>query len=188
MNEAPLKEDKSRGPGCYSIHGRVNVRQQITGQIQIYTQLRFGTKGSLEPCQKSDSNGCGGTGSCVYCDACTNAKNIEKSTSGLVQIQSTDGSSAFDCKRGLKPGNYSNIKISFCLPTKDEILKSQSIDEEFYDEYAKQGRMFFVSMYMINDKINHMSSVQLQNLVENDQTHKIIGCHKIVGSVYAVDE
>lgn len=78
MANAPLKEDKARGPGCYTINGPVIVKKEITGDVQIYTQVRFGTKATPEPCQNADSKGCGGSGSCVYCDVCTNAKNIEQ--------------------------------------------------------------------------------------------------------------
>jgi len=179
LADAPLKPDPSKGEGCYILQGPVKVHKKISGTVQILSQVRFSTKGDPEPCQKYDSNGCGGVGSCVYCDVCQNAKTIEKKSSGLVHLTTTDGSS-LDCKNGVKAGNYNNIKVSFCLPTKEDVLSSQSIDEKFFDEYAANGRMFFIELKIVNQAVNKWSAKQLQN-ISND---KVIGCHKIVGTVY----
>jgi hypothetical protein len=185
LDHAPLLNDAQRGDGCYSINGPVTVRKSISGTVQIYSDIRFGTKSAPETCRKADSSGCGGYGSCVYCDACSNAKNIDQTSSGLVQLDSTDGKS-LDCQKGIDAGNYTNIRINFCLPTKDDVLKSEAIDDAFWDQYASGGHMFFVTMYLFDEKVNSLSANQLQKMATTDNEH-VIGCHKIIGSIYEAD-
>jgi len=181
LDQAPLKPDDSRGPGCYVIDGPgpVVVSKDIQGTVQIYAEVKFGTKAPVEECHKADSNNCGGFGSCVYCDACSAGKNIDKTSSGLVQIESTD--SSLDCQKGLSAGKYNNIRISFCLPTKNDIVKSGAIDEELLNDDSKQ--MFFVTIFVYNQKVNTLSSSELKKIANTD-SKEVIGCHKIAGQIY----
>jgi len=183
LEHAPLRKDSSRGEGCYTINGPVKVKQSISGTVQIYSEIKFGTKAPIEPCRKAESNGCGGYGSCVYCDACSNAKKIDQTSFGL---DSSTGRSLDCAQNGIQSGNYTDIRVHFCLPTKDDVLKSEAIDSSFWDEYASGGYMFFVTIYMFNEKVNGLSSNQLQKMATTDNQH-VIGCHKIVGSIYEAE-
>jgi len=184
FDHAKVVDDPIRGDGCYSIIGPVNVRQAVSGTVQIVSEVRFGasTTAPLEPCINADANGCGGCGSCVYCDACADAKKALHSSSGLVQFDSSDGRS-FDCAKGIAPGNYTTIRINWCLPTKTEILKYSSIDDSFWEEYASKGKLFFLTIRALNVKVNHLPASQLQKVATSYSDH-VIACHKIIGSVY----
>jgi len=183
LEHAPLQKDSSRGDGCYTINGPVRVEKSISGTVQIYSDVRFGTKAPPEPCRNADSQGCDGYGSCVYCDACSSAKNVDKTSFGL----DWTGGKSLDCDKGLPSGNYNDIDIKFCLPTKDDVLKSEAIDSSFWDEYASGGHMFFVTIYLFDQKVNSLSSNELQKMATTDNKH-VIGCHRIVGSIYQADE
>lgn len=185
LAQAPLANDTRRGNGCYVINGPTTISKPISGTVQVYTELKLSTKGAVEQCQNADNSGCGGAGSCVYCDTCTTGGTIEKTSSGLVQVSSTDGK-PFDCHSGVRPGTYGNIRISFCMPTKEEVLKSQNIDEDFWQKNAAQGRMFLVTMYVFDEKVNGLSSAEMLKKANTDNPH-VIGCHKIVGSIYEGD-
>ena len=181
--QAPLKPDPSKGEGCYSIQGPIVVKKDIECNLQVYVEIKFGTKGAPQPCKNQDSNGCGGVGSCVYCEICDQAKNIEKTSKGMVHIESTDGSSLFS-KKGIKAGTYNNAKISFCLPTKDEAMKALDGDS-FLEEYLAQKNVFSVEMKVVNKPINKWSAKQLQDIGHDE----LIGCQRIVGTVSsAADE
>jgi len=178
IDEAPLTADTDKGDGCYQIKGTVRVLQQITGQVQLYVETKYGTKAPTEQCHGADSDNCGGAGSCVYCDACAGIKDLGKSAVKLVV-----GNKQFDCKKGLAPKNYTDIKISFCMPTKADFLKTQNIDEEFWNRYGASGQMVFITMYIFNQKVNTMPRSELEKIAfpESDQ---VIGCHKLVGSIF----
>jgi len=182
LDQAPLRKDAQRGDGCYSINGPVQVKKSIAGSVQIYSDIRFGTKAAIEPCRNADRHGCDGYGSCVYCDACSSAKKIDRTSFGL---DWTNGKS-LDCQKGIQSGNYTDINIKFCLPTKDDVLKSEAIDSAFWDEYASGGHMFFVTVYLFDEKVNSLSTNQVQKLATTDNKH-VIGCHKIVGTIYEAD-
>jgi len=179
LDHAPLQPDPSRGDGCYTINGPVHVQKSIRGTVQIFSEVQFGTKAPIEPCRNADDDGCGGYGSCVYCDACSSASKIDKSSFGL----DWTGGKPLDCQKGISAGDYNDISIKFCLPTKDDVLKSEAIDSSFWDEYDAGGKMFFVTVYFFNENVNTLSSTQLQKMASTDNNH-VIGCHKIVGSIY----
>jgi len=182
LDHAPLQPDPSRGEGCYSINGPVHVKKSISGTVQIFSEVQFGTKAPIEPCRSADGDGCGGYGSCVYCDACSSASKIDKSSFGL----DWTGGKGLDCQKGIPSGDYNDISIKFCLPSKDDVLKSEAIDSTFWDEYESGGKMFFVTVYFFNENVNTLSSSQLQKMATTDNDH-VIGCHKIVGSIYSDD-
>jgi len=182
LAHAPLQKDTSRGEGCYSINGPVQVKKSITGTVQIYSEIRFGTQNApIEPCRQADNRGCGGFGSCVYCDACSSAKKIDKTSFGL----DWTGGKPLDCQKGLQAGNYSDINIKFCLPTKDDLLNSNVIDTSMLDGYASGGHIFSVTVYLFNENVNNLSANQLQKMAAagSSDNQKMIGCHKIVGSI-----
>jgi len=182
LDHAPLQQDTSRGDGCYIINGPVQVKKSISGTVQIFSEVQLGTKAPIEPCRDYDSQGCGGYGSCVYCDACSDAKKIDKSSFGL----DWTGGKPLDCQKGLPAGDYTDINIKFCLPTKDDVLNSNAIDSSSWDEFESGGHMFFVTVYLFNENVSGFSSNELQKMATTDNDH-VIGCHKIVGSIYAAD-
>jgi len=183
LDQAPLLQDPRRGEGYYVIKGPVQVKKEIQGVVQIYAESKFGTKAPIEECHKADSSNCGGVGSCVYCDACSAGKNIEATSKGLVQIESSDKS--FDCQKGLRAGNYTDIRIAFSLPSESEIIKSGAIDDQLMNE--ANGQMFFITLYMFNQKVNTLSSSALKKIANTD-SKEVIACHKIAGQIYRADD
>jgi len=178
-DEAPLKPDPDRGDGFYLIKGTVQVLQPITGQLQAYVETKYGTKAPVEECRGADDNGCGGAGSCVYCDLCEGIKTLSKSSA----VQLVIGNKNIDCKKGLAKKNYTDIVVSWGMPTRNEFLKSQNIAQDFWDRYGASGQMVFVTMYIFCGKqVNTLSRSELQKIAtpESDQ---ICGCHKLVGSI-----
>jgi len=153
--------------------------KNITGLIQLYVEKKYGTKAPTEQCQGADDSGCGGAGSCVYCDACEGIKDLGKSSA----VQLVVGNKVLDCKKGLTARNYTDIKISFCMPTKADFLKTQGIDEEFWNRYGASGQMVFITMYIFNQRINTMSRGDLEKIASPD-SDQVIGCHKLVGSIF----
>lgn len=186
LAKAPLVKDEHRGDGCYTMRGPVSVRKSIKGTVQAYVEVRSGIKAPLEKCTNADSNGCGGVGSCVYCDVCSEAKRLEKSTSGFVHIDS--GSTKLDCNAGIDPGNYTDIKLSFCMPTKAEFLGAEGIDEEIWNENVGEGgRTFLLTTYLFARPVNRLSSSELQKIA-TDTSDQVIGCHKLIGSIYEASD
>lgn len=180
INKAPLVKDESRGEGCYTIQGPVTVRKQIKGTVQAYVEARSGIKAPIEKCAKADSNGCGGIGSCVYCNMCSTQKEMEKS--GFVRIDS--GSKYLNCDSGIEPGNYTDIKLSFCMPTKKEFLDAEGMDEEMWNQNTDEnGHTFVVTTYIFAKAVNQLSTSELQKIA-TDTSDQVIGCHKLIGTVY----
>jgi len=180
MDKAPLMPDPSRGDGCYSIQGPVQVKKRIRGTVQIYVEARSGIKSPVEKCTGADANNCGGFGSCVYCDICSGLKDVDKATSGLVHMDM--GGRSMDCDSGVQVGNYTDIKISFCMPTKKEFIDNEGIDEDIWNDNSEGGHTFMMTMYIFNQPINKLSQSALQKIA-TDSSDQVIGCHKLIGSV-----
>lgn len=85
--------------------------------------------------------------------------------------------------QGLAAGTYSNLRISFCMPTREQFLTSQGIDEATWEQERTTGRMVFMTLYVFNRSINRLPLSDLQKIATADSA-QIIGCHRIVGSVY----
>jgi len=177
-NEAPLVDDPKRGQGCYLINGTVRVLKDLTGTMQIYVETKYGTKAPVEKCQGADDNGCGGTGSCVYCDACEGIKDLSKSA-----VQLVVGNKPLDCKKGLTAKNYTDIQISFCMLKRKEFLKSQHLDEDFWNRYGASGQMVFLTMFVFNKPVNTMPRDELVKIA-TPESEEVCGCQKLVGSIY----
>jgi len=186
LSQAPLIPDTQRGKGYYLINGPTTISKLISGTVQMYTETRFGIKSPPEQCQKADSSGCGGVGSCVICDICDAAKTLEKKATGLVEVV-TSGGKALECQRNLKPGTYDDILVRIAMPTKGDLLKTLNIDEDFWEKNGAEGRMFFVTTYWFDEKVNGLTSDELQKKATTDNPH-VIGCHKFVGTIYDGDE
>jgi len=181
LAKAPLTPDTSRGDGCYQMLGPVSVRKPIQGTVQFYVEGRSGIKSPIEKCTGADSHGCGGFGSCVYCDVCSSMKEIEKSTSGYVHVE-MGGGKPFDCDNGLQAGNYTDIKFLLGMPTKSEFLDAEGISEDIWNSNGDGGHTFMMTIYVFNKAVNTLSPSDLQKIA-NDSSDQWIGCHKLIGSV-----
>ncbi|VDM96430.1 unnamed protein product, partial [Onchocerca ochengi] len=84
----------------------------------IHLETKIGINGKPERCVNADADGCGGVGSCVYCDICDNMSGGLKN---FVQILEKDELAKCN-ERNLEPGKYKNISLRICLPTKSELL------------------------------------------------------------------
>jgi len=177
-NEAPLQEDPDN-PGYYSVEGGiVRVLKQINGNVQIYLEVKYGTNAPVEECRRADENNCGGVGSCVYCDICKGMKALGKSS-----VEFSIAGKKPDCQKGLSAGNYTDITLSFAMPTKSEFLKSQKIDPSFWDRYGASGHMIFLTLYIFDTEVNSLSKSEL-SAEATPRNKNVCGCHKLVGSVY----
>ncbi|KAK5979994.1 hypothetical protein GCK32_000095 [Trichostrongylus colubriformis] len=111
-------------PNCYTIGGR-----DFRGEFSIYLELRntASKKQVPESCVKQGPDGCGGFGSCLYCNACkTFGDNVG------VQAQLLLDGSPIKCSDGLTKGTYNNLKLAFCLPKLEEILRTQGLTKETF--------------------------------------------------------
>jgi len=181
MSKAPLVNDEQHGDGCYTIQGPVTVRKAIQGTVQIVVEAKSGTKAPIEKFTGADSHNCGGFGSCVYCDICSSMKEIERSTSGFVHVEMGNGKQ-FDCENGLSAGNYTDIRMNFCMPTKNEFLEAEGIGEDVWKANGEGGHTFMMTMYIFNKAVNKLSQSELSKIT-TDNSDQVIGCHKLIGSV-----
>jgi len=181
ISKAPLINDEDRGDGCYAISGPVQVRKGIHGTVQVYVEAKSGSKSNPEKCTGADSKNCGGVGSCVYCDLCQSIEQVKKTTSNSVQI--TQAGKQLDCENGVNAGNYSDIRISWCMPTKEEFLKAEGIGEDIWNQNNDGGHMFFMTIYVFNKAVNTLSNEELQKIATDDND-QVIGCHRMVCTLY----
>jgi hypothetical protein len=132
--EAPLVPDKNE-VGCYSIEGDVTVYKRITSKMQIYVEIRNKPDQTSrpEPCyQPNITTGCGGFGSCVYCDDC---KSLQSENAQIAKVKLTSNGKPLECNdSALEVGKHSDIKLSFCMPTKTQFLNAAGIDESVFDD------------------------------------------------------
>ncbi|VDK47783.1 unnamed protein product [Gongylonema pulchrum] len=89
-----------------------------TAKYYVHLETKIGISGKPERCVNADADGCGGIGSCVHCDICTNMGGALKN---FVQILEKDEPVKCNAE-GLAPGKYKNISLRVCLPTKNELL------------------------------------------------------------------
>ncbi|GMT33434.1 hypothetical protein PFISCL1PPCAC_24731, partial [Pristionchus fissidentatus] len=123
--KGPRLEEVEGRKGCYSIGGRVNVLQEFSGNFSIFLEIRRSASTLPERCVKQGTDGCGGVGSCLYCDACSSfGSNIG------VHAQLLLNEKSIECADGLRPGSYDDLKLQFCLPNIDEILESQGLTKK----------------------------------------------------------
>lgn len=186
LSQAPVVEDPRRGPGCYLIDGPITVKQYLTGTVQVYNELKMSAQSAPATCSGADSSNCGGYGSCVYCDPCDVAEKISAKSSAMVQLEPKNGGKSFDCKRGVKPGVYTNMRLSFCLPTVEEAQKSNAFTDDDIQTYLGGGKMVFSTVYIFNSKANKWSKSDLLKYAD-PKSRYVIGCHKIVVRVYEDD-
>jgi len=108
-------------------------------------------------------------------------KEVEQKTSTRVSVE--NGGKPLDCENGLTAGNYTDIRISFCMPTKKEILDAEGVEEDIWNANSEGGHTFFMTLYIFNKPVNKLSGAELQKIA-TDGSDQIIGCHRLVGTVY----
>ncbi|KAI1730860.1 hypothetical protein Ddc_03579 [Ditylenchus destructor] len=165
----PKLVERPNEPNCYSIGGRVTVYSEFKGDFSVYFELRSSAnkKQVPESCSNQLPDGCGGFGSCLYCDACQTLN----STKG-VKAQLLLNGNPISCGDGLKPGTYDNLQLVFCLPETDDILKSQGLTTDTFksliqSEDAQNLRTLgiFATIYVFDTDVRKLMQTQIK--VEN---------------------
>ncbi|GMR32563.1 hypothetical protein PMAYCL1PPCAC_02758, partial [Pristionchus mayeri] len=123
-SNGPKLEEVDGRNGCFSIGGSVNVLEEFSGNFSIYLEIRRSASSLPERCVKQGVDGCGGVGSCLYCDACSSFGSIG------VNAQLLLNGKRIECADGLRPGVYDDLKLHFCLPDVDEILETQGLTKK----------------------------------------------------------
>lgn len=151
-------------PNCFTIGGKVDVLEDFRGEFSIYLELRntASKKQVPESCVKQGNDGCGGFGSCLYCNACkTFGDNIG------VQAQLLLDGSPIKCADGLSKGTYNNLKLAFCLPKLEEILRTQGLTKETFlqllrsdDSQSVQKMGIFATVYIFDTDVSKQMQTQ----------------------------
>ncbi|KHN77653.1 hypothetical protein Tcan_15130 [Toxocara canis] len=149
---------------CYSIGGKVNVYSEFKGDFSIYIELRNNAnkKQVPESCVNQRPDGCGGFGSCLYCNAC------EAFGSSIgVKAQLLLNGKNLRCGDGLAPGIYDNIELLFCLPPVEDILKTQGLTRESFlslvqseDGHSLRSMSIFATVYVFNTDVSKQMQTQ----------------------------
>lgn len=181
MKQAQVVPDQERGEGCYKIKGGViRVLKPIDKKLYAYAEIKNGTTVAPTECRNADKNNCGGSGSCCYCDICSQSKSNKTQT----QFQLESSKKDFSCSNGIKPDEYKDESLSFCMPGEDEFLKSQHIDKAAWKQFAAQGTTIFCTIYFYTEEICSWPRDKLQKSAAN---YESIGCHKIVMNIKSSD-
>uniref|UniRef100_A0A914ZDZ2 Uncharacterized protein n=1 Tax=Parascaris univalens TaxID=6257 RepID=A0A914ZDZ2_PARUN len=155
---------------CYSIGGKVNVYSEFKGDFSIYIELRntANKKQVPESCVNQRPDGCGGFGSCLYCNAC----EVFGSSIGVKAKLLIDGKS-IKCGDSLPAGVYDNIKLLFCLPPAEDILKTQGLTRDsFLSLVRSENEPLPPDVYW---------SLPFNMMIKKQRV--FVACHKIYGNV-----
>ncbi|KAH7702165.1 Protein C34E7.4, partial [Aphelenchoides avenae] len=131
-----FREEASNGHQCFRMSGgKVQVLPPgLDGKKKYYVHVetRIGIHGKPERCFNADKDGCGGIGSCVHCDICRMASKLQN----FVQIYKKDQPAKCSAE-GFKPGEYDDLSLKICLPTKKELLPFLDPNPERAEELWK---------------------------------------------------
>ncbi|CAJ0609713.1 unnamed protein product [Cylicocyclus nassatus] len=162
--KGPKLEPIADRPNCYTIGGKVDVLEDFHGEFSIYLELRnTASKRQVpESCVKQGADGCGGFGSCLYCNACkTFGDNIG------VQAQLLLDGNPIKCSDGLAKGTYNNLKLAFCLPKMEDILRSQGLTKETFlqlvrsdDGQSVRSMGIFATVYIFDTDVSKQMQTQ----------------------------
>jgi hypothetical protein len=167
--EAPLIPD-SNEVGCYSIEGDVTVYKRITSKMQIYVEIRNKPDQTSRPEQCYQPNittGCGGFGSCVYCEDC---KSLQSEHAQIAKVRLTSHGRPLECNdSGLDVGKHTDIKLSFCMPTKTQFLDAAGIDEDVFSDLvdsrgSSSRHGIFMNIYVYDTDISAKARQERQYL------------------------
>uniref|UniRef100_A0A1I7X6J3 Uncharacterized protein n=1 Tax=Heterorhabditis bacteriophora TaxID=37862 RepID=A0A1I7X6J3_HETBA len=166
------------------------VLQDFRSEFSIYLELRntASKKQVPESCVKQNSDGCGGFGSCLYCNAC---KTFGDSLGVHAQLL-LDGK-PIKCTDGLPKGTYNNLKLAFCLPKMEDILRSQGLTKESFlqlvqsdDGHTLRSMGIFATVYVFDTDDEPLPadvywSLPFNMMIKNQQV--FVACHKIYGNL-----
>ncbi|CAD6193284.1 unnamed protein product [Caenorhabditis auriculariae] len=162
----PKLEPVEGKPNCFTIGGRVQVLEDFSGDFSIYLELKNTAKKNAVPekCVKQGEDGCGGFGSCLYCNAC---KTFGDSLG--VQAQLLLDGNPIKCTDGLKQGTYDNLKLAFCLPRMEDILQSQGLTKETFlqliqadDGNTVRAMGIFATVYVFDTDVSQQMQTQMR--------------------------
>ncbi|KAM3727870.1 Holliday junction branch migration complex subunit RuvA [Dirofilaria immitis] len=184
-------EENSDGNKCFRMSGgEVEVFPPgLDGSNKYYIHLetKIGINGKPERCINADADGCGGVGSCVYCDIC---KNMGGTLKNFVQILEKDHLAKCS-EDGFAPGKYKDISLRVCLPTKDQLLpfldqnteRAEQLWNLFVSSRARAGKIPLVITARLFDRpINRLSRKQIAELIR-DAKKSLIACHRIYATI-----
>lgn len=153
QDEQAIVEDGTR-KGCYKLGGRdVDIQGRLrTSQLFLHVELRGapGENGLREVghCQNYEEDQCEGFGGdCLYCNVCSKGRSRDKPLSeqtGAIMWLTFDGDRV-DCEEGFKKagsrsGNGEGLYLHFCLPTRDEMLRTRDISRSLWDRLTGSNK------------------------------------------------
>ncbi|CAI5455625.1 unnamed protein product [Caenorhabditis angaria] len=164
--KGPKLEVQDGKPNCFTIGGKVEVLEDFGGDFSIYLELKNTAKKNSVPekCAKQPENGCGGFGSCLYCNACeTFGDKIG------VRAQLLLDGKPISCKDGLKRGSYDNLKLAFCLPNIEEVISSQGLTKESFLQLIQADDLnsvraigVFATVYVFDSDVSKQMATQIK--------------------------
>uniref|UniRef100_A0A915PX97 Uncharacterized protein n=1 Tax=Setaria digitata TaxID=48799 RepID=A0A915PX97_9BILA len=193
----PQLREQPDKPGCYIVAGRMDVTREFKSDFSVYTELRtsasrrkVGKKQSrwgtlltfanicisrnqtfqpAEPCINQQPDGCGGYGSCLYCDTCNKLNSITS-----MKIELLSNGEKLNCETRLSPGIYDDIQLSFCLPQM-EALKTEGLGGESF--------LSLLGLGMTNESLpaDIYWSLPFNEMIKNEKL--FVACHNIHGNV-----
>ena len=131
--KAPLRP--TGRPGCYALSGKMMLAEELdTRNLQMKLMLRLDSSRSRpEQCEGFDDRGCGGHGSCLYCDICEFQDLLaDKAKPNSVRML-IDGRRV-TCGERLQPNRDHRLEVHFCLPTRKEFIERQGLTEDKWDK------------------------------------------------------
>ncbi|KAI6211136.1 hypothetical protein M3Y96_00401700 [Aphelenchoides besseyi] len=185
------EEKNSAGNKCFRMSGgKVEVLPPgLDGSKSYYVHLetRIGIHGKPERCVNADKDGCGGIGSCVHCDVCRSQGGALKN---FVQIYQKDAPAKCS-EKGLPAGEYDDLSLRICLPTKSELLpfldqnssRAQQLWDLFVSSRARSGEIpLVIAARIFNRPINKLSIKELNDSLHSHRQGQI-ACHWIYATI-----
>ncbi|KAI6197749.1 hypothetical protein M3Y94_01261800 [Aphelenchoides besseyi] len=170
------EEKNSAGNKCFRMSGgKVEVLPPgLDGSKAYYVHLetRIGIHGKPERCVNADKDGCGGIGSCIHCDVCRSQGGALKN---FVQIYRKDAPAKCS-QEGLPAGEYDDLSLRICLPTKSELLpfldknssRAQQLWDLFVSSRARSGEIpLVIAARIFNRPINKLSIKELNDAISD---------------------
>lgn len=187
---------KDAGCGCFKISGgKVRVAEPGLGgkPMQIHLDMRIGGSSVPQDCSNSTANGCGGFGSCVYCDVCQNLEGVSrKNRNDIVSLYKRGRK--IPCGEKLQPKEHTDIGLKICLPPKNKLLEmlspnpqdAQDIWKTFFrrNQAGRQpGVPFVIFARTFAEPINRLSKQELKERLYGSQKKGMVGCHWMYGLI-----
>ncbi|KAI6241759.1 hypothetical protein M3Y99_00296300 [Aphelenchoides fujianensis] len=187
------EEKNSAGNKCFRMSGgKVEVFPPgLAGSKAYYVHLetRIGIHGKPERCVNADKDGCGGIGSCVHCDIC---RTMGGNLKNFVQIYQKDAPAKCSVQ-GLPAGDYDDLSLRVCLPSKSELLpfldqnasRAQQLWDLFVSSRARSGEIpLVIAARIFNRPINKLNTKELNDALHGSKAG-MIGRPKIMRIVAA---